>query len=77
MLAHYTSDKSVNGLMSGVGMNYGQAKVMVEAVKRYNAWKAMQNISLIREYDARQKGARGAALPDDEALQELLYKLMH
>ena len=77
MLAHYTPDKSVNGLMSGVGMNYGQAKVMVEAVKRYNAWKAMQNISLIREYDARQKGARGAALPDDEALQELLYKLMH
>ena len=77
MLSHYAKDKSVNGLMSEVKMNYGQAKLMVEALKRYNAWKAMTNISLIREYDARQKGARDVTIPDDEALQELLYKLMH
>lgn len=77
MLAHYATDKSVNGLMRELGMAYPQAKVVVDAMKRYNAWKTMQNIALIRDYDARQKGARGVSIPDDEALQELLYKLMH
>ena len=77
MLSHYATDKSVNGLMREVGMNFPQAKTMVEAMRRYNAWKAMSNISLIREYDAQQKGAREAFMPDDEALKELLYLLMH
>ena len=77
MLAHYAKDKTTNGLMREVGMNYPQAKLMVDAMKRYNAWIAMRNISVLRDYDARQKGARGVIIPDDEALQELLYKLMH
>lgn len=77
MLAHYATDKSVNGLMKEVGLNFPQAREIATAMKTYNAWKAMQNISIIRDYDARQKGARGANLPDDEAMQELLYKLMH
>lgn len=78
MLSHYAKDKSINGLMREIqGMTYPQAKNMVEALKRYNAWVAMRNISILRDYDARQKGARGVTIPDDEALQELLYKLMH
>ena len=77
MLAHYASDKTINGLMREVGLNYGAAKDMVAALRNYNAWKAMANVALIRECDARQKGARGAAVPDDEILLELLYKLMH
>lgn len=77
MLAHYATDKSVNGLMREIGLSFPQAKELAPAMKQYNAWKAMTNISVIRDYDARQKGARGANLPDDEALQELLYKLMH
>ena len=77
MLAHYAQDKSINGLMREIGLNYPQAKDVSSAMKIYNAWKAMQNIALLRDYDARQKGARGVVVPDDEALQELLYKLMH
>lgn len=77
MLAHYAPEKSLNGYMRDIGMNYPQAKLMVEATKRYNAWTAMRNISLLRDYDARQKGARDVTVPDDEALKELLYKLMH
>ena len=77
MLAHYASDKSVNGLMREVGMNYGAAKDMTAALRNYSAWKAMENIALIRECDARQKGARGAAVPEDEVLLDLLYRLMH
>lgn len=77
MLGHYATDKSVNGLMRQIGLSFPQAKLLPDAMKRYNAWKAMQNIALLREYDARQKGARSVTIPDDEALQELLYKLMH
>jgi len=77
MLSHYAQDKSVNGLMREVGMNFPQAKTMVLALKNYNAWMAMRNISILRDYDARSKGARGVTVSDDEALQELLYKLMH
>ncbi|MBQ0056691.1 MAG: DNA polymerase III subunit delta [Bacteroidales bacterium] len=77
MLSHYAQDKSLNGLMREVGLNFPQAKEMTSAMKIYSATKAMNNIAIIREFDARQKGARGANLPDDEALQELLYRLMH
>lgn len=77
MLAHYCKDKSVNGLMAELKMSYPQAKDMTAALKNYNAWKTMANISLIREYDARCKGARDVSLSDTEALQELLYQLMH
>ena len=77
MLAHYSPDKTVNGLMASLSLSYPQAKEIAPALRIYNGWKAMQNIALIREYDARLKGARGETLPDSEALQELLYKLMH
>lgn len=77
MLAHYCKDKSVNGLMSELKISYPQAKDLAVSVKNYNAWKTMENISLIRDFDARCKGARNVTLSDSEALQELLYQLMH
>lgn len=77
MLAHYSPDKSLNGLMSSLGLSYPQAKEIVPALKIYNAWKAMQNITLLREFDARLKGARPEPIADEEALKELLFKLTH
>lgn len=78
MLGHYAPQKDPNGLMAALKLNFPQAKDLFAAMKVYNAWKAMENIALIREYDARLKGARNtASLPDDEALKELLYKLTH
>lgn len=77
MLAQYSTDKSLNGLMSSLSLSYPQAKEIVPALKIYNAWKAMQNITLIRDYDARLKGARQETLSDEEALKELLFKLTH
>ena len=77
MLAHYCRDKSVNGLMSELCLSYPQAKDISTALKNYNGWKTMSVISLIREYDARCKGARKVELTDPEALQELLYQIMH
>lgn len=78
MLAHYTSDKSINGLKASLGVNYPQANNLVKSLKIYNAWKTMNNISILREFDARSKGGRGGApVSDGELMQELFYKLMH
>lgn len=77
MLAHYCQDKSVNGLMEKLRISYPAAKDMTIALRNYSAWKTMNNISIIRDYDAKCKGARKVSLSDAEALQELLYNIMH
>lgn len=77
MLAHYCKDKSVNGLMSELKISFPQAKDLSVALKNYNGWKTMSIVSLIREYDARCKGNREVSLSDSEALQELLYQILH
>lgn len=77
MLAHYSPDKSQNGLMKSVGCSYPSAKDLLSALKIYNGWKTMQNISILREFDARSKGGRGGSTPDPELFKELFYQLMH
>lgn len=77
MLAHYCADKSVNGLMSQLRLSFPQAKDLTVALKNYNGWKTLSIISLIREYDASCKGNRNVSLSDSDALQELLYKILH
>lgn len=77
MLAHYSPDKSQNGLMSNVGCSYPAAKDLLAGLKIYNAWKTMNNISILRDFDARSKGGRGGTTPDPELLKELFYQLMH
>lgn len=77
MLAHYSPDKTQNGLMSNVGCSYPAAKDLLNALKIYNAWKTMNNISILRDFDARSKGGRGGTTPDPELMKELFYQLMH
>ena len=77
MLAHYSPDRSQNGLMKNVGCSYPAAKDLLFALKIYNGWKTMQNISILRDFDARSKGGRGGNTPDPELLKELFYQLMH
>lgn len=77
MLAHYSPDKSQKGLMSSVGCSFPAAKDLTSGLRNYNAWKTMNNISILREFDARSKGGRGGNTPPDELLQELFFQLMH
>lgn len=77
MLAHYSPDKSRSGLMSSVGCSFPAAKDLETAMRHYNAWKTMNNITILREFDARSKGGRGGNTPPDELLQELFFQLMH
>jgi len=78
MICHYEKDKSKTHLMATLGMKWDfQIIDYVEAIKRYNPRKTMENIALIREYDARGKGFKNASVPPGQLLIELIYKLMH
>jgi DNA polymerase-3 subunit delta len=78
MLAHYATDKSEQGLMAALHLSSPYAtRDYRSALRIYNAWKTMSNIALIREYDAKNKGARNCAQPEEALMQELLFKLVH
>ena len=78
MLAYYAPDKSEKGIMNALNFRFSvQVRDYMAALKIYNAFKTMNNISLIREFDARSKGVRCTSVSDEQLLKELLYKLMH
>ena len=78
MLAYYAPDKSEKGIMNALNFRFSvQVRDYMAALKIYNAFKTMNNISLIREFDARSKGVGCTSVSDEQLLKELLYKLMH
>ena len=77
MLAFYSQDRNINGIMKEVGCSYPQAKSVVDGMRHYNARAVMRNISILRDFDARSKGGRPATSPDPDLLQELFYQLTH
>lgn len=74
MVYHYVPDKK--GAAPLMGVNPYFLKDYDAASKVYNAWKCMQNISLIREFDAKSKGVGSRENPA-ELLKEMVFKLMH
>ena len=77
MLCYYAPNKSESGLMEELNIrNAFFIKDYVVGMKTYNAFKVMQNISLIRAFDAKAKGMEGS-YDDGELLKELLFRLMH
>jgi DNA polymerase III subunit delta len=77
MLYHYLVDKSPSAAASEMGVAPFQLKDISEAARNYNAFKTMNIISQLREYDAKSKGFGSRNVPDGELLKELLYKMMH
>lgn len=78
MVCYWAKDKTENGIAQELGFrNSFQAKDYVVALKNYNAFKCMEIISLIREYDGKCKGVGNSSSTDGELLKELLFKIMH
>ncbi len=78
MICYWEKDKSETGIAKALGFrNPYQAKDYVAALRNYNAFKSMEIISLLRQYDAKCKGVDNPSIPDGELLKELLYKIMH
>ncbi|NDV67834.1 DNA polymerase III subunit delta [Dysgonomonas sp. 25] len=78
MICYWAKDKSEQGLANELGLRSSfQAKDYVMGVRNYNAFKCMEIVSLLRNYDAKGKGVGNVSTPDGELLKELLYKITH
>ena len=78
MICHYEKDKSESNLMACFGFRFPlQIADYTSGLQNYTALKTLQNVSLVREFDAKSKGFGNASLSDGELLKELLFKLMH
>ncbi|MDR0547111.1 MAG: DNA polymerase III subunit delta [Dysgonamonadaceae bacterium] len=80
MICHFEQNKSKENLMPILGIRSAwdpRLNDYMDALRRYNAFKVMDNIALIREYDAKGKGFENPATPAGKLLIELIYKLMH
>ncbi|MDR1437290.1 MAG: DNA polymerase III subunit delta [Candidatus Symbiothrix sp.] len=78
MICQYQADRSPNNLKNVLGFRFDlQIADYLVALRNYKPIKAMNNISLIREYDAKGKGVDNPSASDGQLLVELVYKLMH
>ncbi len=79
MLCYYATDKSEQGIASELNLRSTfQARDYVTAMRNYNAFKCIDVIAAIRQYDARSKGiGSGASTTDGDLLRELVFQIMH
>lgn len=79
MVLYYAKDKSDAGIAKELNMKsqyYTQR--YRKALQNYSAFKCVDIISYLREYDAKSKGVGVAPnTPDSSLLKELIYKIMH
>lgn len=79
MIAYFATDKSEQGLMQELKLRSTfQARDYVTAMRNYNAFKCIDVITLLRQYDARSKGIGATSnTTEGELLREMVYKIMH
>lgn len=79
LIAYFATDKSEQGLMQELRLRSTfQARDYVTAMRNYNAFKCIDVISLLRQYDARSKGIGATSnTTEGEMLRELVFKIMH
>jgi DNA polymerase-3 subunit delta len=76
LLYHYIKDKSQQNLARELGVSPYFVKDYELAARSYNYGKAMQIISLLREYDLKSKGVESNA-GNGELMKELMFKILH
>ncbi len=79
MLCYFSADKSESGLMKELNLrNAFQTRDYSAAMRSYNAFKCIDIIALLRQYDARSKGiGAGASSNDGDLLKELVFKILY
>lgn len=79
MILYYTKDKSDAGIAKELNMkSQFHTQRYKKALQNYSAFKCVDIISYIREYDAKSKGVGVAPNTSDASLlKELLFKIMH
>jgi DNA polymerase-3 subunit delta len=66
-----------NGMAQKLGVNPYFINDYVTAAKNYPLDKAINIISMMREYDMRSKGGRGGSTPNGDLLREMVFKILH
>lgn len=79
LIAYFAADKSEQGLMQELKLRSTfQARDYVTAMRNYNAFKCIDVISLLRQYDSCSKGIGTTSnTTEGEMLRELVFKIMH
>lgn len=79
LLCFFAADRSENGLVKELNLrSVYQARDYTTAMRSYNAFKCIDIIDLIRQYDARSKGiGSGASSNDCDLLKELVFKILY
>lgn len=79
MITYFAADKSERGLMQELKLRTTfQARDYMTAMRNYNAFKCIDVIALLRQYDARSKGIGATSnTTEGELLRELVFKIMH
>ena len=78
LIYHTIEMKSDRNLMSlKLGVNPYFLNDYITAGRNYTLDKAINIISMMREYDLRSKGARGGSTSNGDLLRELVFKILH
>lgn len=76
MVGQFSGEKSKSGLMNAMEIKWDVQFIPYEhALRNYNAWKTIEIISEIRDFDAKAKGM-GSRQNEYALLQELIYKIL-
>ena len=76
MLLHFLKDKSDNAMMAELGFKWPvQLKSYKPALKNYNAYKTIEIISAIRDFDAKSKGI-GSRQNEYDLMKDLMFKIL-
>jgi DNA polymerase-3 subunit delta len=74
---HFLKDKSKANAASVLKINPFFLPDYVKASQVYSIRKAVSVISILREYDMKEKGVNNPGISDEDLLKELIYKIMH
>jgi len=78
LIYHSLENKSDrNSVSQKLGVNSYFANDYISAAGKYNIDKAVEIISMMREYDLRSKGARGGSTSNGDLLRELVFRILH
>ncbi|MDR2843351.1 MAG: DNA polymerase III subunit delta [Candidatus Symbiothrix sp.] len=80
MVCQFERDKSKDNLIRILGFRSAwdpRINDYLEAMKRYSPTKTMNNITVIREYEAKGNGFENPNTPVGKLLIELIFKLIH
>lgn len=77
LILHFTKDKSPMSLMGAIGLKWqSQLRNYEVGMRNYNAYKNIEIISAIRDFDAKSKGI-GCRQPEYDLLHDLVFRIIY